>query len=160
MNDAPTPSGISQQSMPAAPPAPADDEERKRQAAHREELVRRALLENPDDPSNADDGLFAPRSVRLVTVRGEKKGKQYRGIIRKRLNVGGRSTNDIVLAGESSAPAELFALTQEAYQLRLVPLSEQPVLCNGLALDEERELQTGDLIGTHDLIFRLVLDGS
>jgi Mg-chelatase subunit ChlD len=152
----PTPRGVSQAEMAAA--GQAVQAEQVARAQQRDRLVERALLEGPPRPKVGAQALFVPRTLRLVTVRGEQKGKQYRAILREKLAVGARSTNDIVLTGESTAPPELLDLLQRDYRIQVRPAAQQIVLRNGLPPEPEDELRSGDLIGTRDLIFRLVLD--
>ncbi len=136
-------------------------EEEAERVRQREQLVERALREggaSPQRKQGAGQALFVPRTVRLVTVRGIQKGKQYRAIVRESLSVGARSSNDVVLVDEPGAPPELLRIVQDEYRLQLQAGDKQTVLCNGLPPEAGDELRSGDLIGTRDLIFRIVLD--
>ncbi|MEM1247033.1 MAG: VWA domain-containing protein [Acidobacteriota bacterium] len=100
------------------------------------------------------------RVVRLVVVRGQNKGREYRTVLHARAVVGTRSTCDCVLAGEENIGKEQFELVQRDDQVYVQNLDElRPTLINGLAMKKRELVNTGDLVGTQDTILRVMLDG-
>lgn len=100
------------------------------------------------------------RVVRLVVVRGQNKGREYRTVLRARAVVGTRSTCDCVLAGEENIGKEQFELLQRDDQVYVQNLDEhRPTLINGLAMKSRQPVNSGDLVGTQDTILRVMLDG-
>ncbi|MEM7048690.1 MAG: VWA domain-containing protein [Acidobacteriota bacterium] len=111
------------------------------------------------DPPGAEiTGVFNPRSVRFVVLRGSRKGKEYRLLLRNKATIGSRSTCDLVLADEEDIAAEQFELVQLDRQVFIRNLAERaPTLVNGLTLSEGQTLKTNDLVGTRGTIFRTVI---
>ncbi|MEM7481210.1 MAG: VWA domain-containing protein [Acidobacteriota bacterium] len=102
--------------------------------------------------------LVDPRSVRFVVLRGSRKGREYRVLLRDRAVVGARSTCDLVLTDEADIAPEQFELTQVAKDVFLRNLSERsPTLVNGLASTDGHVLKSNDLVGTRETILRAVI---
>lgn len=100
-----------------------------------------------------------PRPVRLIVVRGSRKGKEYWVTLRERAVVGARSTCDCVLAEEPGMAAEQFELTQDDGQVFLRNLAPtNPTRMGGHAVTSARRLKSGDLVGTNETILRIILE--
>ncbi len=122
-------------------------------------LSERTDIDSGDDVPLDPERPQRRRVVRLVVVRGNNKGREFRTVLRARAVVGSRSTCDCVLAGEENISKEQFELLQRDDNVYLQNLDEQrPTLLNGLTLRGREQVKTGDLIGTRDTILRLMLD--
>ncbi len=114
----------------------------------------------PVVPAPMGRGLYspAPRVVRFVVLRGRNKGKQYRALLRERMIVGSRSTADLVLSTESNLGPEQFRLEQNGSDIVIANVdTTKPTLLNGLELEKQQKLHSGDLVGNGDVILRVVL---
>ena len=124
-------------------------------------LETKGAYTGPIDPLTESEELeVEPRMVRLITVRGDNKSKQYRAVLRRGLVVGSRSTCDLVLAGESSVEPEQFELYQVHGRIYVRDLADQhETLVNGVPLTDRQVVNTGDLLGNSNFIVRVSLDG-
>ncbi len=99
------------------------------------------------------------RSLRLIVVRGSRKGKEYKVTLRERAVVGARSTCDCVLGEEPGIAPEQFEITQSEGQFYVKNLAPgTPTRMGGHTLNEPRRLKSNDLIGTSETILRIVLE--
>ncbi len=99
------------------------------------------------------------RGLRFIVVRGSRPGRQYRLMLQDRAVVGSRSSCDCVLVDEPNVAPSQFELMQEAGQIIIRNLSEtHPTLLDGLPIGEHQALKSDDLIGTREVILRVVLD--
>ncbi|MDX1502439.1 MAG: VWA domain-containing protein [Thermoanaerobaculia bacterium] len=99
------------------------------------------------------------RPLRLIVVRGSKPGREYRIILQDRAVVGRRSTCDCVLVGEPTVEPEQFELLQRGGRVYVQDLaSGTPTLLDGYPVEDRTPIESGDLIGTGDLILRVVFD--
>ncbi len=111
-------------------------------------------------PLPAELGYQRPRTVRLVVVRGSRKGKEYRATLKDRVVVGSRSSCDCVLADEPGVAPQQFELYQEGEQVFVRDLAkDHPTRFGGHALTEPRPIKSNDLLGTQEVILRLVIEG-
>lgn len=119
-----------------------------------------SLREVPPIPLGLEgSGAARPRSVRLVVVRGSRKGKEYRLTLEDRAIVGSRSTCDCVLADEEGVAAEQFELVQKDSHVFLRNLAtSNPTRMGGHAVQDLKRLRSNDLIGTSEMILRVILD--
>ncbi|MDY7093095.1 MAG: VWA domain-containing protein [Acidobacteriota bacterium] len=117
----------------------------------------------PIDLEDVDTGEVAPvlepLPVRLVVVRGSRKGKEYRLTLREQATVGKRSTCDCILTDEENVAPVQFELFQRSGAVWIRERSEAGTTrLGGRPLEEERSVRTGDLVGTQETILRIVLD--
>lgn len=117
----------------------------------------------PIDLDDVDTGemtpVLEPLPVRLVVVRGSRKGKEYRLTLREQATVGKRSTCDCILTDEEHIEPVQFELFQRSGAVWIRERSEAGTTrLGGRPLEEERSVRTGDLLGTQETILRLVLD--
>ncbi len=119
-----------------------------------------ALREVPAIPIGLEGvGAARPRNVRLVVVRGSRKGKEYRLTFRDKAVVGARSNCECVLTDEVGISPEQFELTQGDGQVFLRNLApSNPTRMGGHAVLQARRLRSGDLVGTSELILRVILE--
>ncbi|MCH9648173.1 MAG: VWA domain-containing protein [Deltaproteobacteria bacterium] len=116
---------------------------------------------NKDFPEVAatSGSVLKLRSLRLIVVRGSRKGKEYKVSFRERAVVGARSTCDCVLGDEPGIAPEQFEITQENGQFYVKNLAPgSPTRMGGHTLNEPRRLKSNDLIGTSETILRIVLE--
>ena len=98
-----------------------------------------------------------PIPVRLIVVRGSRRGKQYSFVVHDRAVVGKRSSCSCVLAEESGIDAEQFELLHEDGGLFIRNLSEHlPTLISGGPINGKLRLASDTLIGTGDTVLRIV----
>jgi hypothetical protein len=98
-----------------------------------------------------------PIQVRLIVVRGSRRGKQYSFVVDDNAVVGKRSTCTCVLTEESGIDAEQFELTHEDGGLFIHNLSSQlPTLVSGGPISGKLRLTSDTLIGTGDTVLRIV----
>jgi VWFA-related protein len=98
-----------------------------------------------------------PKQVRLIVVRGSRKGRQYSFVVRERAVVGKRSSNDCVLAEENGIDAVQFELFHERGELFIENLSDRlPTLIAGHSLTGRVRLDNDTLLGTGETVLRLV----
>ncbi len=128
----------------------------------------------PDEPEDEPEIVEAPasrlpparlmtrariRGLRFVVVRGSRPGRQYRLMLQDRAVVGSRSSCDCVLADEPNIAPTQFELTQDIGQIYIRNLSDDyPTLLDGLPIGDHQVLKSDDLIGTREVILRVVLD--
>jgi hypothetical protein len=109
----------------------------------------------PTQPSSRPTG--PPKQVRLIVVRGSRKGRQYSFVVRERTVVGRRSSNDCVLAEETGIDAVQFELLHENGELFVENLSDRlPTLVDGHPLTGKVRLDSNTLIGSNETILRIV----
>lgn len=145
---------------PAAPPrAPGGGDQRRDPAPPSIPMPHLAKA----DVVGGDDDEFdpvAPRIVRFVVVRGSQKGRQFRCVMKRALTVGSRSTCDLVIPGEDNLDPEQFAVVQDGDTVFIESRSDnRPTLVNGLPIESNQILRSGDLIGNGDVILRFVPGG-
>lgn len=98
-----------------------------------------------------------PIPVRLIVVRGSRRGKQYSFVVHDSAVVGKRSSCNCVLAEESGIDAEQFELIHEDGGLFIRNLSEHlPTLISGGPINGKLRLTSNTLIGTGDTVLRIV----
>jgi Mg-chelatase subunit ChlD len=117
----------------------------------------------PIDLDDVDTGEMAPvlepLPLRLVVVRGSRKGKEYRLTLREQATVGKRSTCDCILTDEENVAPVQFELFQQAGAVWIRERSEAGTTrVGGRPLEQDRSVRTGDLVGTQETILRIVLD--
>jgi hypothetical protein len=101
-----------------------------------------------------------PRLLHLSVVRGETRGTDHRLMVRGSATVGRRSTCDLVLAKEPSLEPEQLRLVHSGHLIFLEDLSaNHTTLVNGLSPLDPQPVQTGDLIGTRNVILRVRVEG-
>jgi hypothetical protein len=116
-----------------------------------------ATLPATDPPTERVDSPPA-RWVRLVVIRGSRRGRQYSFPMQDRAVVGQRSDCDCVLAEEPGIAARQFELTERLGRLSIRDLSDgSPTLVNGLTVEDSPVIRDNALIGTGETILRLVL---
>ncbi len=99
------------------------------------------------------------RGLRFVVVRGSRPGRQYRLMLQDRAVVGSRSSCECVLADEPNIAPAQFELTQDIGQIYIRNLADDhPTLLDGLPIGDHQVLKSDDLIGTREVILRVVLD--
>ncbi|MDX1384712.1 MAG: hypothetical protein R3190_13760, partial [Thermoanaerobaculia bacterium] len=112
----------------------------------------RKLNEIPLDAAPA----IPPKPVRLVVVRGEEPGREYRFLLRDRALLGSSRKSDFRV--EEGIAAEQMELKQEQGRVVARNLARRdPTLVNGVPLDEVQPLKSGDLVGNGRFIARVVL---
>lgn len=119
-------------------------------------------LPPPIDLDDVDTGevlaTLDTRPVRLVVVRGSRKGKEYAFVLGEAAVVGKRSICDCVLSDEEHIDGEQFELYQLADGVWVRNLSSsKPTYKGGRKLEGDQKVKTGDLIGTRETILRIVL---
>ena len=98
-----------------------------------------------------------PKQVRLIVVRGSRKGRQYSFVVSNRAIVGKRSDCDCVLAEESGVDPIHFELIHESGSLFIENLSDRsPTAVEGHPLTGRLQLSSDTLIGAGDSILRIV----
>jgi len=96
--------------------------------------------------------------VRLIVVRGSRKGKEYVLTLRENAVVGSRSDCDCVLP-EPGLGAQQFELFQDDSKVFLRNLAtSNKTRMGGHAVIEAKRVRSNDLIGTAEVILRIVLD--
>ena len=125
------------------------------------DLVAHSL--SPDSGQESEGRTFAaaatPKTVRLIVVRGSRKGRQYTLAIAggERAVVGKRSTCDCVLGEEGGIDAVQFELLNEGGDIHILNLSNRmPTLLAGRPLDDKTRLHSDALVGTGETILRIV----
>jgi hypothetical protein len=101
----------------------------------------------------------AQRIVRLVVVRGSRKGRQYTIPMPagERAVVGRRSTCNCVLGEETGIDAVQFELSNEGGEIHILNLSNRmPTLLEGHPLDDKTRLPSDALVGTGETVLRIV----
>lgn len=123
------------------------------------ELPRPISLDDVDTPPPPTS--FEPIAVRLIVVRGSRKGREYRFQLTERATVGKRSSCECVLADEETLAPEQFVLERRAGEIWLRDLSRSGTTrVGGRPLEGERQVTSGDLVGTQETILRLMIDAS
>ena len=119
-----------------------------------------SLRQIPEIPLGLEGtGSARPRSVRLVVVRGSRKGKEYRLTLEDRAVVGARSTCDCVLTDEEGVAPEQFELVQKDNHVLLRNLATtNPTRMGGHAVQDLRRIRSNDLVGTAEMILRVILE--
>jgi len=98
-----------------------------------------------------------PTQVRLIVVRGSRKGRQYSCVVQDRAVVGKRSDCDCVLAEETGIDGAQFELLHEDGGLFIQNLSDRwPTLVTGYPLTGKIRLSSDSLIGTPETVLRIV----
>lgn len=98
-----------------------------------------------------------PKQVRLIVVRGSRKGRQYSFVVVDRAVVGKRSDCDCILTDETGIDQAQFELLQADGGLFIRNLSERlPTLVSGRPLAGRIRLASDTLIGTGDTVLRIV----
>lgn len=99
-----------------------------------------------------------PRRVRLIVLRGSRRGREYALTLEASAVVGSRSTCDLVLAEETDIAARQFELAQRDRRVMIRNLAgaASPTLLNGLALTDWEPVKSNDLVGTGGTILRVV----
>ena len=98
-----------------------------------------------------------PIPVRLIVVRGSRRGKQYSFVVDDTAVVGKRSSCKCVLTDESGIDAEQFELIHEDGGLFIRNLSNHlPTLISGGPINGQLRLTSDTLIGTGDTVLRIV----
>jgi len=106
------------------------------------------LRERPSGP---------PKQVRLIVVRGSRKGRQYSFVVRDRAVVGRRSSCDCILAEETGIDAVQFELLHEEGEIYIENLSDRlPTLITGHPITSKLRLTSDTLVGTGETVLRIV----
>jgi VWFA-related protein len=117
------------------------------------------VSERASDDRSGPTPSSAQRTVRLIVVRGSRKGRQYTIPMPagERAVVGKRSTCDCVLGEEGGIDAVQFELLNEGGDIHILNLSNRmPTLLAGQPLDDKTRLQSDALVGTGETILRIV----
>ena len=108
-------------------------------------------------PTPRANAKAPPIQVRLVIVRGSRRGRQYSFVVAENAVVGKRSTCDCVLTDETGIDAEQFELLHEEGGLFIRNLSQHlPTLISGGPIRGKIRLTSDTLIGTGDTVLRIV----
>lgn len=110
-------------------------------------------------PSIATDVILAerPRRVRLVVLRGSRRGREYALTLETTAVVGARSTCECVLADERDIAPRQFELAQRKGRVMIRNVAKSgPTLLNGLAIPDWQPLNSNDLVGTGETILRVL----
>ena len=98
-----------------------------------------------------------PRRLRLIVLRGSRRGKEYALTLGNTAVVGSRSTCELVLSDEREIAAQQFELAQHDRRVLIRNLATTaPTLLNGLAIVDWEPIKSNDLVGTGETVLRIV----
>ena len=98
-----------------------------------------------------------PRRVRLIVLRGSRRGKEYSLTLENAAVIGSRSTCELVLTDERDIAPQQFELAQRDRRVMIRDLATTAAtLLNGLAIHDWEPIKSNDLVGTGETVLRVV----
>ncbi len=95
--------------------------------------------------------------MRLIVVRGSRRGRQYAVEVARAAVVGRRSDCDLVLGDEPGIEPQQFELTYDSGALYVRDLAEHnPTLLGGRPVAGKTRVDSDALLGTGSTILRVV----
>lgn len=111
----------------------------------------------PSQPRPRPRPSAPPKQVRLIVVRGSRKGRQFSFVVENRAVVGRRSDCACVMAEETGIDAMQFELIHENGELFIENLSNRlPTLVESEPLTGRLRLTSDTLLGTGESLLRIV----